>query len=972
MQKPPQSAPPPPNRPRKRVIRNIFLLFGLLIAAIIGNTLYVTYQGEKSARQHHYEDLKAKLNIVAALQNNALEKLSIISGIVKEQNQQYCDFLDYDNVAAIRFMLKSLATIHSIDLVCVFDESGDLLTSYPKATNKVEGYTAILNDQRQRVSVEAIPGQIVKAHLPKLAPFVRTAEALCFKSVIPLLHDTGEIYGYVVLIKLINGNKTLARQMARIAEAEVVYYDQDKQVVLTSFTDLSVPYPDRGSLEVNGQAYFVSQRRIADFTGQSIGTLVAAINKKPFVIQQKRFIFNNLTPFFISIVICIALFFLLKRRVFDKIRDLIAALRKVTEGEGDLSIRLGTVPEKAAGKDLAPPVIDEVDHMGIDFNLMMDKLESTRKQLIDTRREAEQASISKSEFLANMSHEIRTPMNAVIGFSDLLLETPLNHTQIDCANMVKNSGDALLSLINDILDFSKIEAGEMNFEETDFDPESLVHNVLDLIRPKIGSKPIELLCRVEENVPSLVRGDPGRFQQVLINLMDNAPKFTDAGEIELSVALEKEEENRIKLHATVRDTGIGIRDEKLIKVFEPFQQADGSTTRKYGGTGLGLSICRKISNLMDGDVWAKRNDNEKISNPAKGSATETARGSGSTFHFTAWLSKAKKDVPPKSSPVALSGKKVLIVDDNSRSLSSLTHVLQSAGMAVVSLDKPKAVLPELKKGLVDGAPFSVCIIDIHMPEMNGYELAAKIRASNASLKNGQPPFHDIGLIAVSSSMAGNLKEFEKAGFNDFLRKPIRKTRFFQSIETVLRERKKQSLKPQKPVTQGEQKKHPEYHKPEDALRVLIVEDNLVNQKLAEMMLRKAGYHVNIANNGKEAVEIYTSNQKDFDLILMDIQMPEMDGFEATEAIRQFEIQYHTLNGQVNQEVKTKNEDRSFIQRVPIIAMTAHAMKGDREKCLEGGMDDYIAKPIKREIVMAVLEKWTSAECGASNRQHKET
>ena len=300
---------------------------------------------------------------------------------------------------------------------------------------------------------------MVKAHLPKLAVFVRTAEALCFKSVIPLLHDTGEIYGYVVLIKLINGNKTLAQQMAQIAEAEVVYYDQDKRVVLTSFDDPSVPYPDRGSLEVNGQAYFVSQRRIADFTGQSIGTLAAAINKKPFVTQQKRFLFNNLTPFFISIVICIALFFLLKRRVFDKIRDLIVALRKVTEGEGDLSIRLKTASEKAAGKDLSPPIMDEVDHMGIDFNLMMDKLESTRKQLTDARREAELASISKSEFLANMSHEIRTPMNAVIGFSDLLLETPLNHTQIDYANMVKNSGDALLSLINDILDFFKDRSG---------------------------------------------------------------------------------------------------------------------------------------------------------------------------------------------------------------------------------------------------------------------------------------------------------------------------------------------------------------------------------------------------------------------------------------------------------------------------------------------------------------------------------
>ncbi len=963
MQKPPQSAPPPPNRPRKRVIRNIFLLFGLLIAAIIGNTLYVTYQGEKRARKHQYEDLKAKLNIVAALQNNALEKLNIISGIVKEQNQQYCDFLDYDNVAAIRFMLKSLATIHSIDLACLFDESGDLLTSYPKTAHNVEGYTSILNDQRQRVSVEAIPGQMVKAHLPELAPFVRTAEALCFKSVIPLLHDTGEIYGYVVLIKLINGNKTLARQMARIAEAEVVYYDQNKRVVLTSFADPSVPYPDRGSLEVNGQAYFVSQRRIADFTGQSIGTLVAAINKKPFVAQQKRFLFNNLTPFFISIIICIALFFLLKGRVFDKIRDLIAALRKVTEGEGDLSIRLRTAPEKSAGKDLAPPIMDEVDHMGIDFNLMMDKLESTRKQLIDARREAELASISKSEFLANMSHEIRTPMNAVIGFSDLLLETPLNHTQIDYANMVKNSGDALLSLINDILDFSKIEAGEMNFEETDFDPESLVHNVCDLIRPKIGSKPIELLCRVEENVPDLVRGDPIRFQQVLINLMDNAPKFTDAGEIELSVALEKEEESRIKLHATVRDTGIGIEDEKLIKVFEPFQQADGSTTRKYGGTGLGLSICRKISNLMDGDVWVERNDNENA---------ETAPGMGSTFHFTAWLMKAKKDVEIKSPPMALSGKKALVVDDNLRSLSSLTHMLRSAGMAVVSLDKPSAVLPELEKGLIDCTPFSVCILDIHMPEMNGYELAAKIRESNASLKNGQNPINTVGLIAVSSAMAGNLKEFEEAGFDDFLRKPIRKTRFFQSIETVLRKRKKRSLKPQKPVTQGEQKKHPEYHKTENALRVLVVEDNLVNQKLAKMMLSKAGYHVNIANNGREAVEIYTSNQKEYDLVLMDIQMPEMDGFEATEAIRQFETQQHTLNGQVNREVKTKNEDQSFIQRVPIIAMTAHAMKGDREKCLEGGMDDYIAKPIKREIVMGVLEKWTPAECGTSNQQHKET
>ena len=936
MRKPSKNVSVFPNHPRKKVLRYIFFLFGLLIATIIGNTLYVTYYGEKNARQHHHEDLKAKLNILSALQNNALEKLNIISGIVKEQNQRYCDFLDYDNIIAIRFMLKSLANIHDIDLAFVFDEYGDPLTSYPRGDRNLSAYISVLNDQRQRVSVETIPAQIVEVHLPKRAKHIQTTDILCFKSVIALIHDTGEIYGYVVLIKLINGNKTLAQQMADIAEAEVVYYDRNKQVVLTSFSDSAIPFPNQGNLNVNGQAYFVSQKRIADFTGESIGTLLAATNKKTFLAQKRRLLFNNLAPFFISIFISMALFFLLKRRVFDKIRDLIAALKKVTEGKGDLSIRLKTKPEKTVGKHL-----DEVEHMGMDFNLMMDKLESTQKQLIDARREAELASKSKSEFLANMSHEIRTPMNAVIGFSDILLETPLNHTQIDYANMIKNSGDALLTLINDILDFSKIEAGEMTFEETDFDPESLLYNICDFIRPKIGLKPIELLCRVEENIPKLVRGDPVRFQQVLTNLMDNAPKFTETGEIELSLALEEEEETRVKLHAVIRDTGIGISAENLRKVFEPFQQADGSTTRKYGGTGLGLSICKKLSRLMEGDVWAET----------------TERGTGSQFHFTAWFLKAKTKVPFEPIPGALCGKKAMIVDDNHCSLGNLTQLLQSAGMVVVSLDKPKSVLPELEKGLIDSAPFSVCIIDIQMPEMTGYELAGKIRKSGKSLKNGKAAIRNIPLIAVSSVMAGKLKDCEKAGFDDFLRKPVAKARIFQSIEHVLKKRKKCAVTPEKSEPKGEKPKNSDPNKAENAVRVLIVEDNLVNQKLAKMMLTKAGYQVNIAHNGKEAVETYMENPNHYHMLLMDIQMPEMDGFEATETIRKFEMTYHTQKKETKQEAITKNDGASPIQRVPIIAMTAHAMKGDREKCLDGGMDDYIAKPIKREIVMETLKKW---------------
>ncbi len=965
MEKPPQKDASVLGRPGKRVIRNIFFLFGLLIAAIVGNTIYVTYQGEKRARTHQYEDLKAKLNILAALQNNALEKLSIVSGIVKEQNHQYCDFLDYDNIDAIRFMLKSLATVHSIDLAFAFDEYGDVLTAFPKMQRHMEGYLSILNDQRQRVSVEVISRDVIKNHLPEMEKSIPTAEALCFKSVIPLFHDTGDIYGYVVLIKLINGNKALATQMFQIAEAEMIYYDQQKRVALTSFGDPQIPYPVGGSLNVGEEAYFVSQKRIADFTGQSIGTLVAAINKRPFQSQQKQFLLNNLTPFFISIIILIAFFFLLKRRVFDKIRSLIAALRKVTAGEGDLSVRLDAVSGKDSSKD-----IDEVDQMGIDFNLMMDKLESTRKQLIDARKQAEMASISKSEFLANMSHEIRTPMNAVIGFSDMLLETPLNDAQTDYARMINNSGDALLSLINDILDFSKIEAGETLFEEKDFNPEALAYHVCDLIRPRIGTKPIELLCRVEEDVPRLVRGDPVRFQQVLTNLMDNAPKFTHAGEIELNMNLEAEERDRVKLHSTVRDTGIGIHNANMAKVFEPFQQADGSTTRKYGGTGLGLSICKKISNLMEGDVWVEQNIGPETGEAENGLSGPEATGAGSTFHFTAWLRKAETEVAGVSIPKALGGVKVLVVDDNPRSLRSITEMLAAAHMSVVSLDGPAAVLPELEKALFARAPFSLCIIDILMPEMDGYRLAALIREHGTSEECDPGPIRNMGLIAVYSAMAGKSKELENAGFDDLLRKPVPKEKLFQSMENVLRKKESRSLDAAKKASQSPPANDQSCDEREKAVRVLIVEDNLVNQKLAKMMLTKAGYHIDIANNGKEAVLIYTANPQDYDMILMDIQMPEMDGIEATEAIRRFENNHQKQYQSMEQETR-ENANQLFEKHVPVIAMTAHAMKGDKEKCLESGMDDYIAKPIKKEIVMAVLEKWTPKECGTVNSQHKE-
>jgi two-component system, sensor histidine kinase and response regulator len=648
--------------------------------------------------------------------------------------------------------------------------------------------------------------------------------------------------------------------------------------------------------------------------GKQIGTLYLRLNLANFTRQLSHSIVLLLFSLMLILLLVLFVSSRLQRLITGPLSALAETARKITES-GDYEIRVERTTDDEIGT-----VID-------DFNTMLDVIKSRDAELLEHRHHLERivekrteelcqkrdealaAARAKSEFLANMSHEIRTPMNGIIGVLSLLKGAHLNEEYKRLLQTATRSADSLLLIINDILDFSKIEAGKIDFESIDFDLRDLMEEVTLLFVEAANLKHLNLLCFVPTDVDSRVQGDPTRLRQILTNLLSNAIKFTGKGEVILQVALIRKQHGQQLLRFSVEDTGIGIAADALKNLFQKFTQADGSTTRKYGGTGLGLSVCKQLVELQNGEI-----------------GVDSEEGKGSIFWFTLTMQILAGEI--KEIPVDIvRGRRFLIVDDNPTNRLIIEHYLESCHAETFICDAGDQAVAIIRKMAMEGRPVHTVLLDYHMPSKDGLQLAAEI-----TQEFGQ----DSPELILLSSESGVRKKAARAGIRTIIYKPIRLSQFYNALSSISRLAHETVYNEEKQDTITDPRG-----------RILLVDDEPINQKVGVAILKKFGIDSAVANNGREAVRM--NEESHYDLILMDIQMPEMSGFEATEEIRKRE----RLNG---------------LSRIPIIAMTANAMESTREHCLAIGMDDFIAKPIKPDTMMERLQPWLRRFAVISGRE----